>query len=178
MQLNLAEVDGDEQAYLQASKNVNQKASKKKAINNKAINNKASKRPQPQPLKRSSVIHFPMMFQRLTSKKISASSYYPGRGQEEVAPHFPTVLSENEASGDSDSGSTDVESEEEWLSVPASVEPAVRDVSKASHALAIEVRSTSYQHKVSYRFICSVRFGRNLLQPLSRAIPVWYTLMV
>jgi hypothetical protein len=71
----------------------------------------------------------------------SASSYYPGRGQD-LAPHFPTLIpSENEAPGNSDSGSTDIESEEEWLSVPSSLEPTARDSSKASHVLAIEVRT-------------------------------------
>jgi hypothetical protein len=111
-----------------------------------------------------------MMFQRLTSKKFSASSYYPGRGQEDVFSNSPAILSENEASSNSDSHSTDEESEEDWFLVPA--EPAVRDASKVSHALALEVRTTLYQLKVPYSFICSALFGRNLLRPLSRAIPV------
>ncbi|KAN0109427.1 hypothetical protein V8E52_009302, partial [Russula decolorans] len=80
---------------------------------------KASKHPQPQPLKQM-------------------SSYYPGRGQDVVLQFSNRNPSEIEAFSDSNCGDTDIDSEEEWLTVPQPQETGAKNTSKASTALVIE----------------------------------------
>jgi len=92
-------------------------------------------------------------------------SFYPGCGQ-----NIPTLFSTHDHSKNEDNGLSDdntgLESKEEWLSVPQSLEPATGNPSKVSNALAIEV-SFLFLLQVPYNFVCSGQFGRTLLPPLS-----------
>ena len=90
---------------------------------------------------------------------------------------------------DGNDGDTEIESEEEWLSVPQPPEPAAPAApsvttapaalssttapavkTKAMHILAIEVSETFLFNYNSYSFICSDRFGRSLLAPCKQAL--------
>jgi len=84
---------------------------------NNIDNNKATKRMQPQ----------------------RTSSFYPGRGNSVISDVPTHIHSKNEGLNDDDYGDTDVEEEEEWLSVPQPLEPesATRNT-RAPHVLGIE----------------------------------------
>jgi hypothetical protein len=71
-----------------------------------------------------------------------ASSFYPGRGNSVISDVPTHIHSKNEGLNDDDYGDTDVEEEEEWLSVPQPLEPesATRNT-RAPHVLGIEVSS-------------------------------------
>jgi hypothetical protein len=68
----------------------------------------------------------------------SASSFYPGR-KLDIPLSSTQNYNHNHAENDSNYGDTEVESEEEWLSVPQPLEPAAKNTFKTSHALANEV---------------------------------------
>jgi hypothetical protein len=70
---------------------------------------------------RVELFHFPITLNFwLQMNFFSASSYYPGHGQE--VPHFFThPHAKNEGRSDSNHGDANIESEEEWLSVTSGI---------------------------------------------------------
>ena len=75
-----------------------------------------------------------------------ASSLHPGRVHLPVPrPHHSTYThTENDGLSDDHDGDTEVESEEEWLSVAPALGPAATITSRASHVLAVEVSPILY----------------------------------
>src|SRR6267154_6465358 len=88
------------------------------------------------------------------------------------------IDSEIKALSDSNFGVTEIESEEEWLSVPQPLDPAARNT---PHALANEV-STNIIFSLKYltALFFSYQFGGTPFPPMSQQVPIlvtWHKVM-
>jgi len=84
-----------------------------------------------------------MIRKYLTLEIFLASSFYPGRSEAVVSNSSIHFSLKNEGFSDNEYGDTEVESEEDWLSVPPPPEPNASKNSRATYALAIKISTFS-----------------------------------